>query len=389
MGKTMLRVAVVMMALLALSAAAMADLALNYEGSFNLPRTQAAFGYTDYYGSNLAFVPSGTPRPAWDAANPNDPVPGPSIVVRYSHQGHVVEYNQFPTLAKTPAELAAAGTAAGVPNTSGGTEYKGGSPSCVDSDGDFWNGGPSGLPDPNILSDPGTFVLGTNTAGAQAAIETGWYVGPGGSNYQNGGLLRLGDGAGGNLPTDGTAIDAHFITAGNLSNGPGYMNYVSDNVRTSGTTVTGSLMFTVYQENYLDGKVDVDYIRDTAGGEYVVMINTDYRSEAGIVPDGDGNFDIYVFPASTTGDVKREDFAVNIGADIAAGAGWLTDGNYGGVTSTAVDWDTHQLYVLEYDSKDARIHVFTFEGPVTPPIPEPAGLGLVGLALLAIRKRRS
>ena len=86
--------------------------------------------------------------------------------------------------------------------------------------------------------------------------------------------------------------------------------------------------------------------------------------------------------------------SVNVGAMIVnEGPDWITD--YTWIRYVGVDWANSQLYLLEAPQgttgghlREARVHVLTI-GEAPAPIPEPAGLGLVGLALLVIRKRRS
>ncbi len=385
-----------LLAVALLAVPASADLSVVYEGSFNLPRTNTAFAHIDiayYYPRHMAFVPDGTTRPDWGGT---PAVTGPSLVIHYDGHGDnlnvVFEFNELPTLSKTSAGLLAA---SGLPNTSGGTEY--GSiriPSYVDSAGNFWDTGPSSAAQGmNVLSDPdpGAFVLGSSTGGTPASNETGWYHQGVLGRYQNGGVVRLGDGAGGDYSADGSAIGAHFLlgSMNGVGGGAGYNCYVSDNVRTSATApeITSSLMFAVYRADFDDGVMDMDYIRDTGGSEHVVMR---HYSATPSRPDADDNLNIYVFPSGTTGDVVRDGYAINIGAmatekDSGPGAGWIaSDSGGSGVQAIAVDWENSQLYVLDHKYYDARVHVFTFT-------PEPATMGLLGLGfagMAALRRRR-
>ena len=90
---------------------------------------------------------------------------------------------------------------------------------------------------------------------------------------------------------------------------------------------------------------------------------------------------------STSGAGATPTYQLDIGPDIAAGAGWLGPGS--NVAGFSMYWPTNERYVVENNGMDGRIHVFTLQGPVAAPIPEPAGLGLLGLMVLGFRKRRS
>jgi len=75
--------------------------------------------------------------------------------------------------------------------------------------------------------------------------------------------------------------------------------------------------------------------------------------------------------------------------DVIDMSAYLTQGTYFG--GAAFDENKHILYVSEYGgggSNYGTVHVFHIAEP-TLPIPEPAGLGLMGLALLSLRRRRS
>lgn len=59
----------------------------------------------------------------------------------------------------------------------------------------------------------------------------------------------------------------------------------------------------------------------------------------------------------------------------------------GSVTSADLD-DIDGIRLFWYDSYETRITEVRINDGSAPPIPEPAGLGLIGLALLAVRRRR-
>ena len=60
----------------------------------------------------------------------------------------------------------------------------------------------------------------------------------------------------------------------------------------------------------------------------------------------------------------------------------------GSVTSADLD-DVDGIMLRYYDGAETRISEIRINDGAAPAVPEPAGLGLVGLALLAVRKRRS
>jgi len=381
MGKAMLRVAVVMAALLALSAAAMADLTLNYEGAFDLP---SAAGWTSYYYQTAAFVPHGNTRPGSGVA-----VTGPSLVIGTSHGGpYTREVNAFPALALLPTDPV--GTATLVTNANGGTEYKAANGyrpyvTSVDSAGNLWTPLANNQWGPSMYSNPGNHVLGQN-ADPGLSAEAGWPA----SSYLASGkaVLRKGDGSGGDLATDGTTVGARFLTTSNAGSVNG-RTHVWESTRVDASNMnsgTASLFNTVSNSQ----QHGIEYVRDTGGNEWFLLYAPGAHT-------GD-SFMLDFFASNSAGAVDTPTEQFDIGPAIAAGPGWLDGDGLGSADSSVVhvtvDWDNSKLYVMDAGvwgssgNRQARIHVFTLED-VVPPVPEPTGLGLVGLALLALRRRRS
>jgi len=368
MGKAMLRVAVVMAVLLALSTAAIADLSLNYEGSMKLPRPSI----NEYYAQGAAYVPHGTPR------LPGSSVTGPTLLVYYGWQGHTFEYGSLPGLSLTAAQLAAAPTAVEIPTSSGGTQYwKSMALQNVDTAGNIWDSLSTVSTSTSAMySDPGAHMMGASSLSPNYKIqESGWAGG-----YARRGAQRLGDGAGANLPTDGSLDGATFVMCRQLYNGPAYTIAVYNSVRNGDGGNMVSTELYRFDTGSWPANWQVNYVRDTSDAEYYLM-----WQEGGHTGD---SFLIDVYDPSTSGaGATPSQPPLDIGPAIAGGAGWLAGGSK--VAYLAVDWPTNQLYVLEQSGHDARVHVFTLQGPVAAPIPEPAGLGLVGLAVLGLKRRRS
>jgi hypothetical protein len=372
-----------------MASGASAGLSLNYDGSFDLP-SAAAWG--DYYYGKLAFIPEDTPRPDYGSA-----LTEATLVAQTTHLGRTREFNALPTPSTNSGSVPVATL---LSNASGGTEYSGGGPSCVDSAGNFWtgivsgSGGPVGLLSAPDDSNGGTedHTLSNDNSGSPAVQETGWYSGPGGTNYRNGGVLRKSDGNGSALPVDGTQNGAVFLTSGHLSSGvPGYKIYVGQNTRTSATTVTSQPLFNAYQNDFADGARPVEYVKTTTGEEYFLMWKAGAHAGDSFMLD---------FYDGTISDGADHDptVSLDIGPAILAGAGWLdgtgTSSQISQIKFMSFDWATSTLYVLDGGinassrNREARIHVFTLEFE-TPPVAEPAGLSLIGLALVGIRKKRS
>ena len=355
-----------------IASSASAGPSLVYDGSFRMPNSSA---WGDYYYRMLTFVPANTPRPGQSALSE------PTLIGRTTWSGGKTrEANGLPAPSLTAGGM---GTATLLLNASGGTAYDGGAtPSCVDSAGNLWDGGQAYSSGPGFYSDPlpsGTHLLG-GTASAGTIQESGWYAGPGGTNYGSGGVLRRGDGLGGAYPTDGTTIGAHFVTTANLSATPSTV-YVADHVRTSATTVSGSLLFSYQAANYTAGKTPIQYVKDTGGNEYFVTWLPGAHT-------GD-SFLLDFYDSNTTGSGVSPTVSLDIGPGIVAGAGWLISTSQ--ISYVTVDWDASQLYVLDAGTssglgQDALVHVFTLDF-VEPPVAEPAGLGLVGLLALSLPKR--
>ena len=261
MGKAMLRVAVVMAALLALSTAATADLTVNYEGSFNLP---VATGWNDYYAGSLVFVPDKATRPGWNGAT----VKGPTLVVTYNHYQKTVEFDQLPALAKDAGSL---GTANWLTNANGGTYWDGSRlVGDVDSVGTVWDirGGGSSSTNDGMFRDPfGGHVLGGTSA---AVLNADWY-----SVHPVGGALRKGDGAGGDLITDGSTVGAKFVISQRSNPGDvgAWAGKVTEVTRTGAgeNDVTTQHLFQYYGVSDADRHHCVQYVRDLGGEEWFVL----------------------------------------------------------------------------------------------------------------------
>jgi hypothetical protein len=314
-----------------------AGLTLVYEGSFNLPSA-----VTHYY-QRATFVPNGNTRPGNSV-----PVTGPSLVIGNSHSGvYIREVNNIPVLSKT---LGGMGTATTLTNTLGGTQYSGATyryPQTVDSAGNMWNPYPNnGYYEPRVAYKAGSHVLGTNTEAA-LSVDTGW---PGSSYLCGNGVLRRGDGAGGDLPTDGTTIGAKFVVIG--EKGVGGRSSVFTWTRTGTTAGTHITNFnTVTSGDYST----VRYVRDTASNEYFMVFS-----------DGSPrtNNNLKFFASGTTGSNDTPTATYDVDTDITNGPGWL-DATYSLIRDVSVDWPNSKLYVLEAtisgagNTRAGRMHVFT------------------------------
>jgi hypothetical protein len=360
-----------------MASVASAGLTLNYDGSFNLP-SAAAWG--SHYYQHAVYVPNGNLRPGSGTA-----VTGPSLVIATSHGGPFTrEVNAFPTLAKLPADPV--GTATLLLNASGGTEYTGSgsggtSPyvNIVDSAGNMWN--PYGSYwGPRGYGNVGNHVLGEN---AQPTLTTGsgWL---GGSYLNNGAIaLRKGDGSGGSLPTNGSVAGARFLQSPNLSGVSGRI-YMWESIADGSGNVASTALF-----DTLSGGVAQrpEYVRDTSGNEWFLLYAPGNHT-------GD-SYTLNFFAADSSGAVDTPTESIDIGAAIAGGAGWMEadGGTDSQIKFVTVDWTNNQLYVLDAQvsggsgTRLARMHVFTLDF-VVPPVAEPAGLGLIGLALLGLSKRK-
>lgn len=338
---------VVGMLLLACAGSASAQVKLVYEGSFKLTNAAVWGGY--YYG-DLVFVPDGNARPGWTGAS----VSGPTVITRNVFGSNPSREHRVPTLSKTSGGLI---KAAMIPLASGGTEISGSPIDTVDSDGNLWisAGYSSGS---YMYSSNGVSVLGSNVA-ASATQSTGW---PGA--YENNGLLRKGDGTGGNLPTSGNSLPPNpskFIVAKRLSAGPGFFTYVYECTRTSANTVVSTNIFNLWQADYNTAYKQIEYVRDTAGKEWFIVqpSEIDHASDTYVVNLYNGNLSGGI-------NVTNPTYAINVGPDIAAGAGWHLASSR--IRDVAVDWANSRLYILDGETsataynREGRVHVFTVGG---------------------------
>ena len=317
----------------------------------------------------MTHVPDANARPGSGVS-----VTGPSLVVRTSHRGRVRELNALPA----PATVGL-GTATLLTNANGGTEYSGSPATSVDFAGNLWSPQSANQWGPKLRSNPGNHVLGQNTLPA-VSNEAGWPS----SSYRSGGGggLRRGDGLGSDLPKDGTTVGARFLTAANAGSITG-RTHVWESTRVDASNVTSVSLFDTLSNSQHHR---IKYVRDTGGDEWFVLF-------ASALHTGD-SFTLKLFASDTSGAVDTPTMPFDIGPDIVAGAGWHHANSR--IQDVAVDWDNSQILVLDagvYGNpnpfhRTARIHVFTLEEEVRP-VPEPAGLGLLGLAMLGIRKKRS
>ncbi|NQT91616.1 MAG: PEP-CTERM sorting domain-containing protein, partial [Lentisphaerae bacterium] len=96
-----------------------------------------------------------------------------------------------------------------------------------------------------------------------------------------------------------------------------------------------------------------------------------------------------VTPFTATGsvDVSLGNLAIDMGAFAGSGDIPLINSAvaFTGPFANAAEGDPYGTYTLTYLGGDDGFDVVL----EAPPVPEPAGLGLIGLALLAVRRRRS
>ena len=365
-----LSVVVLAAALLALPLTASAGLTLNYEGSLKMPTRSSA--PKEYYARGAAFAPTGTPVLGGGSLTE------PSLLVGYSWHQNTVEYTKLPTPAKTPAALAAALTA--VTGTTVVDRPADNVLGDVDSAGNMWDTDQytSGGGHPGAYSDPGVHMLGaTSLSSGRIVQETGWPAGWAGTV-----CLRRGDGAGNDLPSDGTTVGAKFLYV-QRTHADGESAYVYEVTRSDATTVSSTLLFKRSTGDFNTTDQFVQYVRDTSGAEYIMLSYEQGHS-------GDSHVLEFYDPATAIGGALNPApaYSLDIGPDIAAGAGWMNASSV--VGATAVDWANSQLYVVDGRYKDVRIHVFTAQGPVARPVAEPGvlGLTLLGVPLLLRSRKR-
>lgn len=321
---------------------------LSYEGSFNLPSGSA---WSDYYVASLVFVPDGATRPGWSGT----PVAGPSLLLSYSYQWNLVEVNQFPALSKTVNGM---GTAVWLQNNAGGTRWKGGRASDVDSAGLVWNSstGSSGSNDGMHRNPNGHYLGGTN----HVVLSADWY-----SSHPSCGVLRRGDGYGNNLTADGSNIGARFLI-NQRTGSAAWSGYVIEVTRT-GTGENDVVKTNLFR--YHGGTTDaekqqgIQYVRDTGGKEWIIM----WRFVADNARIGNHNW-LDFYPPTFDGSVPQlmPSFSIDVGDILVKnGPGWMEATNTSWIKYVGVDWANSKLYVLEGTRSGSsktqlgRVHVFT------------------------------
>ena len=345
-----------------------------YDGSFNLPNASA---WGDYYYGFLSFVPDGTPRPGWEG----DPVEGPTLLVRTTWANKTREV-VIPALSTTPGDLQ---TATWLTNADGGTEIDGGwFPTTADSDGNLWGTHFTSLTaHSGLRSDPGNAVLG-GTEPLTDIQESGW---PG--TFPIDGLLRRGDGYGNDLPTSGLAeppAPATFLVCRQPSGGEGYHVAIHEVTRIDADNVSSEVLFYLWRDGFDDGNRKMTYVRDAGGDEWFAFLQPGTHD--------DDSFIIEFYDPTLSGGVEVDSptWTWDIGPDVLAGAGWHAGDSF--IVDIAFDWDNNQFYVLDggrfgtSNNREGRVHVFTLFQEPPPPIPEPAGLSLLGMALLGLKRKR-
>jgi MYXO-CTERM domain-containing protein len=378
---------------LVMASAALAGPELLYDGSFQLPT-----GEPGWTAENICFVPAGNTRPG-----SGQTVTGPTLLVGWETRSG---YSDGGIREITIPALVTSGTmnrASWIAGASGGTSMGGiggqntrmTGPYDVDAAGSLWGPGGSGV---RGLRSGSTWELGSTTNTTPALAET-WYGPAGMIDYGTAGVLRRGDGAGNDLSiADGTLGGTRFLIT-TRGNGGSYDTKVYENIRNGdGGNMTGSLLFSPRsaQTNYggapawASGRFDLQYVRDPVGQEWFVLMNVPWNGKTAGVID---------FYRSDVADGQAHDPELSPDIDLLArdnGVGEMGSGNYQGIfEDIAVDWANSKLYVLESNgyaknggNNSSRVHVFTLFDEV-PPVPEPAGLGVVGLALLGLKRRRA
>ena len=344
---------------------AMADgLALSYQGSF--------YAASGHYGKGLTYVADGV-----GSGDRPGTVTGPTILTAGGHGGSddLREW-YIPALVTTGAPVSAtrvpyAGATEGGTNVVnlnvlGGT---GGAASIAVMGGEVWR---QVAEDRDVVCGLGLIKLGSNETwnGGTGVSSAQTYGTPTGAYYVSSGLAEKWD-----------ETDTLLRTSWNYSAG-GQTVYVSRHVKGAGGvggdpneySWTTTPVFSYFSADAAYRRGNLEYV-DIGGDKYYVLC-TEVQNTA--VLD--------FFNASTaTGSVVAPDFSIDVTSDITNGVGWFYLNSR--IRDLAYDGDS-TFYLMDSATgggDGTRVHVFTVE---IPPVAEPAGLGIAGLILMTLKRRR-